>query len=143
MLFIDYHQLSKDLVIQMLIDSDMDFNPPLSEYLDLSCYADKLYNHAHFISLLEGDKIYGCLAYYLNDKEHFVYITFLWISEVIQRNGWGKKMFNDLQSQTVGSFNEIRLEVTKINSKALSFYLKNGFKIEEDRGNKYLLKKLI
>ena len=121
----------------------MDFNPPLSEYLDLYSYADKLYNHAHFISLLEGDKIYGCLAYYLNDKEHFVYITFLWISEVIQRNGWGKKMFNDLQSQTVGSFNEIRLEVTKINSKALSFYLNNGFKIEEDREKKYLLKKLI
>ena len=143
MLFIDYHQLSKDLVIQMLIDSNMDFNPPLSKYLDLYSYADKLYNHAHFISLLEGDKIYGCLAYYLNDKEHFVYITFLWISEVIQRNGWGKKMFNDLQSQTVGSFNEIRLEVTKINSKALSFYLNNGFKIEEDREKKYLLKKLI
>ena len=121
----------------------MDFNPPLSESLDIYSYADKLYNHAHFISLLECDKIYGCLAYYLNDTEHFVYITFLWISEVIQRNGWGKKMFKYLQSLTIGSFNEIRLEVTKMNSKALSFYLNIGFNIDEDREKKYLLKKLI
>ena len=143
MLFIDSHQLSKDLVIQMLIDSNMDFNPPLSESLDLFSYADKLYNHAHFISILEGDKIYGCLAYYLNEKEHFVYISFLWICKDMQRYGWGQKLLDYLLNVIPNSYNKIRLEVVKSNIKALSFYKKNEFVFLEERVTKFLLSKNI
>ena len=40
-------------------------------------------------------------------------------------------------------FSSIGLEVNKVNTKAYNFYIKENFKIKEDRTEKFLMEKLL
>lgn len=52
-------------------------------------------------------------------------------------------MLNRLVDDYCSEYSTIALEVVKINTKAFDFYIKQGFKIKEDRGKRLLMIKQI
>ena len=143
MIIIKEASLSKEVILRVLLDSNQDFTPPLSLSLDLNLYAEKLSNHAVFIVLKDNDNILGCLAFYTNAIENFVYVPYFWISHEKQKDGWGRKLLTYLVNITNSRYKEIRLEEVKNNFNAFSFYKKNNFNVIEDRNSKYLLSRIL
>jgi ribosomal protein S18 acetylase RimI-like enzyme len=133
--------LNQDVILKILTDADEDFYPPLSKKVDLNTWAVKLSKNANFILVQNDNKTLGCLAYYLNKDNRYVFIPFLWVRRTIQSAGWGSRLINHLLEIVFIDYEEIRLEVVKNNVKAILFYEKNGFSIIEDGESKFLLAK--
>lgn len=129
-------------VMSILMKGDVDFNPSLTSSLDIEQYAMKLSQYADFILLQDETETLGCIAYYKNEQERFIYISHFWVSGILQGKGYGKLLLGKLCDMVVGTFCEIRLEVLKTNP-ALFFYQKQGFLSVEDRGSKFLMCLLI
>ncbi len=88
----------------------------------------------------------GFTAYYLNAMAHQIYITLICVDEGCQAQGIGGKMLDHVTTcakATGCGYESIALEVNKRNGKAYRFYLKQGFKKQEDRGEKLLMRKCI
>lgn len=95
---------------------------------------------------MEEDELLGFTAYYLNSANHQIYVTLICVDSIHQAHGIGGKMLEYLVAriQTEDKlYNTIALEVNKQNGKALRFYQKQGFKEQEDRGEKLLMVKNI
>lgn len=131
-------KLSFQVILEFLRRGDDDFHPSLSQSIDILSYAKKLSKYANFVIVKEGDTIVGCIAYYTNNEERFIYISHYWVSSKYQHNHYGQKMLETLIADDKVKYNEVRLEVLKDNP-AFLFYKKNGFEIKENRENKYLL----
>lgn len=125
-------------VLAILKKGDKDFNPSLTSSLNVEKYAMKLSEYADFILLQEGKELFGCIAFYKNQEEKFIYISHYWVSGMMQGKGYGKLLLNKLCEIAIVNYREIRLEVFK-NNPAYLFYQKQGFAKGEDRGSKDLL----
>lgn len=119
------------------------FNPRLSDELDIELYARKLADHAHFLLCYDNDALVGFTAYYKNKNIAQLYVTLVCVNRQYQRKGLGQLMFNHLSDLSDKGWNSIGLEVNKSNIKGLNFYIKQHFLIQEDRGQKYLMIKKI
>lgn len=135
-------KLSFQVILDLLKRGDDDFNPSLTQSVDILSYAEKLSKYANFVIVKECGTIVGCIAFYINDEGRFIYISHYWVSSKYQHNHYGQRMLETLIADNKIKYNEIRLEVIKDNP-AFLFYKKNGFEIQEDRGNKYLLTLLL
>ena len=140
MLEIRKSHLSELEVKTLLEIADTEFWRPISTSLDIDKYSHKLSLLADFIVAKESGKNVGFIAYYRNIENSFLYVSFIWRSRLYTKKDIGKKMLDYMISQENGKlFKKVLLEVNKQNP-ALYFYSKNGFVIEEDRNNKYLMK---
>ena len=66
-------------------------------------------------------------------------------SENMQRRGIGRILINEVQRISAeAGMEKLRLEVNNSNSKAISFYIKNGFELECPAGehSSYMIKKI-
>ena len=142
---IDYIRATLDLeaVHTLLQKCDEEFVPPLSQTMNLKQYAQKLSDFAQFVIALDNGSEAGFVAYYLNDEGHFIYVPLIWVSSEHQRKGIGQKLIAQLSDLSLIGYSSILLEVLKTNTTALAFYNKELFEEEEDRGDKFLLKKKI
>lgn len=142
---IDYIKTTLDLesVHTLLQKCDEEFVPPLSQTMNLKQYAQKLSEFAQFVLALDKGEAAGFVAYYLNDEGHFIYVPLIWVSREHQRKGVGQKLIAQLSDLSLIGYSSILLEVLKTNTTALAFYKKELFEEEEDRGDKFLLKKKI
>ena len=78
------------------------------------------------------DKINGIMVYNLfYDRIEIEYIIVL---EEYRKNGIGSKLLSEIEKENI---NNITLEVRESNITAISFYEKNGYKIEAIRKNYY------
>lgn len=127
----------------LLSSSEKFFTPPLSTEIDLSTYAGKLGKHAHFIACIYNEDIIGYTAFYCNDHARQLYIPLICVSEAHRQEGLGSQMLKRLADTYNNRYYTIALEVVKENTKAYNFYIKQGFKIQEDRGKKFLMVKAI
>lgn len=134
--------LNTYVVSDLLKNFDQVFCPSISKEIDLEAYSSKLSKNAHFILVRQSkdNKVIGFIAYYTNQTSHFFYIPLIAVIPEHQHDGIGRIMMNLLKSTMADKdVNEIRLEVNKNNLKGHAFYIKNGFRILEDRGSKYLM----
>ena len=95
---------------------------------------------------IEEDGLLGFTAYYLNSEKHQIYITLICVDSGHQAHGIGGKMLEHIEARVQADgkqYNTIALEVNKQNGKAHRFYQKQGFKEQEDRGEKLLMVKNI
>lgn len=136
-------KLSEKKVFDLLQYFDDSSDEPLHLNLDFITYSKKLSDFAHFILILEGDKLMSFLAYYLNDEGRFIYIPQIVVHKDGRHQGLGHQMMSLLVEQYRGRYDCILLEVLKSNANALAFYQREGFEIKEDRNEKYLLVKYI
>lgn len=136
---ISHKELRLTHILELLKKFDNCFHPPFSQSIDLETYADKLSQHAYFIVAEVESQIVGLLAYYRNDLEKELYVPYLVVDNDFQGLSIGKLMLEKLNYIHEGIYRAVVLEVVKTNFKALHFYKRNGFKEDEDRGDKFLM----
>lgn len=137
-------KLNYEEVKALLENSGTLFTPPpyyLYSTQKLEEYSKKLSDFAYFILGKENDNVICFIAYYKNLQNMQFYVSLLCVQEKFQRNGLGHKMMEILSKNK--DFSSIGLEVNKVNTKAYNFYIKENFKIKEDRTDKFLMEKLI
>lgn len=124
-------------ILDYLVQVDSLFNPPLSERVDLDDYVDKLSNHAHILCYKAENKIVAAIFYYINDDNE-AYIPVLGCVEGYEGRGLMLSLVKNMERQMVHK-NVVNVSLTTWNkSRALNFYVKNGFvvtKVIADRPN--------
>lgn len=138
-IFLDVMKLPKETIIPLLLRGDKDFCPHLSTIVDIEEYAEKLCSFAEFMIIGTPGDILGCLAYYKNVPNRFLYITHFWVNTLCQKKGYGKFLINKLIREEGYGFKEVCLEIYKIDEDAKRFYNNLSFKIKEDRGDRVLM----
>ncbi len=83
----------------------------------------------HFILELVNKKPVGFISISEKNKDHF-FIHKLYVDTSQHRSGLGKALLNEALSRC-RNWKTIRLTVNRQNFKAINFYFKNGFTIEE------------
>ena len=109
------------------------FTPPLSSYVDIKEYSNKIYLKSIRLEVFEGDKLVGLIAYYTNNEE-YVWITN--ISTTTPGKGVAEYLLKILFKNTHIS---IKLEVNKNNERAIKFYSKNKFTQIEEKPNVFVM----
>lgn len=83
---------------------------------------------------VENNKIIGFIDYsIIYDRAE---INYIWVNPDYQRKGIATKLLNNMLSNLNGVLN-VTLEVNDSNTKAINFYLKNGFKTVSKREKYY------
>lgn len=109
------------------------FIPPLETYVDIHEYAIKLANNAITFEAWYHNELISFIACYLNDKINCQgFISNISTIPSFQGKGVSSILLQNLINfAKKGGFNYLVLEVKKLNNKAISFYNKKGFKIDE------------
>ena len=135
--------LPEDEFLSLMESISSLFTPPISLGAELQAYSRKLYGRAHFLACREGNKTIAFAAFYKNKTARQLYVSLICVDKKNQRQGLGRRMLEMLASLKSEGFASIGLEVVKTNTKAYIFYKKQGFKEQEDRGEKFLMVKAI
>lgn len=132
-------KLPNETIIALLQRGDKDFCPHLSEIVNLEVYAEKLCSYADFKIIGTQGNVLGCLAYYKNYPNQFLYITHFWINTLCKKKGHGRFLVDKLVREEGAGFKEVCLEIYKIDEEAKKFYEALNFKLKEDRNDRILL----
>lgn len=133
-----------DTVLNFLKKMSPQFSPPLDDTLDLDKYANKLAKNATFLTCNYNGYINGIIVFYPNQATYILYIPLLWVDKDCRGNGIAKAMIKYLIEVYANTgFLYIDLEVLKNNDIAYKLYFSLGFKIIEDRFDKYLMRYLL
>lgn len=121
-------------IYDSLVEVSSLYDPPLIEVVgDLNAHAIKLAKTAEVYIAKDNSPI-GFIAFYCNNEANKVgYITQIGVKKETQSSGIGKRLMNVAYSTCKEKgMKIIRLEVSKLNNKAIRFYEKEGFKYYED-----------
>ena len=104
---------------------------------DIAGFTKKLADNGIVIVYKASSDIKGVICYYENDRDNlYGYITIIWINKDNRGEGVGTKLLNycitDMKKKGMKA---VRLEVKTENKKAISFYRKNGFIIQNVENN--------
>lgn len=136
---VKYNTLNKEKLYQVLVEWSEFFIPELNSYVaDIESYANKMHKYATIIEAYNNEELIGFLMIYLNSKT--AYIT----NFVIKPEYKGKKLSDLLLNESILkakklNYENIQLECFEKNLRALSFYLKHGFKMTKKNPPKILM----
>ena len=102
-----------------------------------------MYAHASFVVCSDEKDVKGFTAFYKNVEAKQLYVTLICVDKQLQGQGLGSKMLETLESLKSEGFEAVALEVLKTNQTAYHFYKKHGFIEQEDRGEKFLMRKTL
>jgi ribosomal protein S18 acetylase RimI-like enzyme len=116
-------------ILKLVKFLDKAYIPPLSKTTDLSDYTQKIFNHADIIIARNNKLDLGFIAIYCNDlHSKIAYITSLGVKKDYYRLGIGQALIQQaLMLANQKNMATVRLEVTKVNKKAIRLYQKIGF----------------
>lgn len=125
-----------------LKNCDEHFIPILSTYVDLNSYSKKLESTADCFEYWSNQSLIGLLAIYKIANSNSVFIT----NMSLIHNYFGKGYAHILINSAVSfyrneGFSNMELEVDVNNIRAIKFYAKNLFKIENNNGKKLFMKR--
>lgn len=126
-------------VLSYLNDS---FVPSLDTQVDLIKYSKKISQKGEVIFLIRNNQIIGMTALYLNNKNCFI------TSFGIHKKYFGQGLSDFFMEKTFEILKEnlienIKLEVHRVNTRAIKFYKRKGFKIVSQDKDRYLCLKTI
>lgn len=121
-------ECSYEEVYNYLTQIDPFFSPPLSFRVDLQTYAEKLETRARVYAYIEDKKIAAAIFYYVNNKA--VYIPVLGCTSEFAGQGLMLKLVKKMEKDLVAEGMSSIALTTWFGSRALNFYIKNGFVIE-------------
>lgn len=131
---IQREKLTTQIVNKLLLELDPQFAERLSKTVILSEYAQKLSDHACFVSARINDEYVGICAYYINDTSREYYIPYICI-DVLHRNlGVAGRLLEVICEDADLCSYKISLEVRNDNIGAINLYHKYGF-VEVSVGN--------
>lgn len=130
--------LSYDEVYGFVKDHSCYFVPHFEKQVeDLVLYINKIKSKASIYYVEHNQTIIAMMFVYYNTILSQVYIPYICVDRKFYGYGIGKSLIEGLKRKK--NFQYIRLEVSKSNT-AFNFYRKIGFVIEEERGDKLLMK---
>lgn len=109
---------------------------------NISEYAEKLNQNAEIYFLVNNEnQDIGMCAVYANDYENkIIYISSISIKKEYLSKGLGQVLLDHIFTlKDKYNMDYIKLEVKKNNTKAINFYKKNGFLIDEEKLETYLM----
>ena len=118
----------------LLSVSDL-FVPSLSSYVNIEKYSLKLINNANRFEIFDNDKLIALLAFY--EKSDEIFLTNLSVCKTHLKKGIAKNLLFELFDYSKMRY--IKLEVFKLNRKAIKFYLLNDFYIKQKLEEKCIL----
>lgn len=109
------------------------FEVPLSALFNIESVLQKVAAYGCFLEAYATENL-GFVALYANDlKDRIGYVTLIGVKEQVQCQGVGKALLNACEAVARSrEMNSLKLEVSKTNEKAVSFYKKQGFIILEE-----------
>lgn len=119
---------SSDALAAFFLASEPEQIEPLSLFVDLNEYADKLTKKARIIYAMRQNEIVGICAYYHNLAPKYSYIPLILVRKSIRGIGLGKLLINKVIQSCLDS-RGIELEVSEINEVAIRFYSGLGFEV--------------
>ncbi len=140
------NNISRSQIKEYLKKTDNDFYPKLSSRVDITEYAGKIYEKAVLIvAVIKKYGYIGLTAFYANDfNSRKSYLSNINVMKTFSGLGIANTMMGIMENYLIDNgFKEIYLEVYNKNYRALSLYEKYDFKIEEDIGNFFKMKKII
>lgn len=108
-------------------------------------YVSKITKYSTIIPYIQQGEIVAFISYYNNDaaKENS-FLTMLLVSEQCQGRGIGKSLIElSLRDVEKAGFKNYSLEVLKSNSNAIALYKSYGFNIKEDKGEIWVMEKIL
>lgn len=128
------NKADKEDIEKHLFECSNSFIPPLESYVDISAYSEKIKKFAISFEAWSDSRLISLIACYLNDdinKRGF--ITNVSTIPTFQSKGIVSHLFQNLIDYAIDKeYVSISLQVNKMNTKAISFYLKKGFLIDLD-----------
>jgi len=139
--------ISKDEIKEMILFFDGEFEPPLSQRVDMEEYISKLEKFGNVFVLDYKNESAGIIAFYANDyATKCAYYNILAISKNFQNKGLGSLLFKfGLDKIEKSEMEFVRLRVRKTLENLINFYNRCGFKYECDANEEsiYMIKKII
>lgn len=126
-------------VCEHLFECSSDFLPPLSSYVDIEKYAEKLVRLTYTFEAWSSDCLVGLVAVYLNQtSKERAFITNVSVLRTYQRRG----IFNELMTRAIRQaeefgFKRVALRVSLENVVALDLYKRLGFASMDTISSKY------
>lgn len=120
---------------------DSQFIPPLSKRVNLIDYSKKLVEYSETFEAWNRKNLVGVISIYLNDdKTKIGYISNVSVLEAFWNKGIAKKLIKSLKNYSFKlDFLKLSLEVNKDNIKAITFYKAQGFKIDKEESNIFIM----
>lgn len=137
---IDFGSLPFNKVRAFLLETDNEFDKPLSTRVDIDEYAKKLSDFSKFVYCNVDDDIVGMISCYMN-RPSVGYISNVCVKKKFQGKGLFSKMLKVLlfNAKELG-MKTLKLEVDDDNHKAKEIYHSNGFALcgDSKRGSSYM-----
>lgn len=135
--------IDKSILFNFLKSIDKDFNPHLSEKVDLKEYIDKILEKAYLIHYNHDGNLIGLLVLYCNDFENKkAYIPLVGVLDGFRGNGVARKMMLECLSYVnLKGFKIIGIHSN--NPIAIDLYRRLGFRIINIDSNKRVYMELI
>lgn len=135
--------LNQNTLYQFVKNSDKEFEPVLSMFINLEDYCKKIQNNAEIFEAFSGNKIAALVIMYANDYESKkAFITYVYCKQEYRKQGiTGNLLKNAVIFAKDKGFTEIWLNCNPDNISALKLYKKYGF-IEKERLKKQFVDKI-
>lgn len=118
-----------------LREADRSFIPPLSDRIDIDCYAAKLFDVGTRHEAWVGPRLVGLVAGYLNDCE-LGFISNVSVAPGLERRGVGARLVAAFIADAgAAGIKRLRLEVHSGNIAASQLYRAAGFSREDHGGD--------
>lgn len=135
-----FDKLSRDELISCFQGLTEDFKS-FADTAFVESYATKLSVHADFVVGKSRGIICCLIAFYANNPP-VIYISHVHTVKNCRKNGYLNRMLEMIvRNVAFSKFTNIRLEVRKENSPAISAYGKNGFRIIAESDTKFTMER--
>lgn len=123
-----------DNIVSLVSRYDEDFEPPLSERIDLNSYVHKLLDRGYCYVYKHKEKIRGVVAYYANDTDSLsAYLSLILVDEEYRGSEIASKMLNIMEKhcRDIG-FNKINLEMASNKNDLMKWYMRQSYMLQEE-----------
>lgn len=125
-------RLSKDQVLEHFLQCDLDFLNELKKRVDLEAYSEKLSSRAELLHLTEQGRVLALLAYYVDEVTMEAFVSNVSVIREFQGRGFAKSLLGALETRLSSEEQAclaIRLEVSRVNERAICLYRATGYKL--------------
>lgn len=122
-----HNNASRQQIQSFLTEIECNFEPPLSQRLNILEYAGKLSDKAQIICYKEEERIISAILYYIDNEKKTAYIPVLGSVDGFEGRGLMRVLMDKVEETLLASdFCSLGLE-TWLGSRALNIYIKRGF----------------
>ncbi len=126
-----------------LLKCDKLFKPPLSSYVNIQDYSEKLFKRATNFEAWHNNNLIGLVSVYFNDvRSNVAFISNVSVEADFQKNGIASLLLSRAitHGEKLG-FLSIKLDVHRGNINAIALYRKLGFEEENPSNEKLIMVK--